>query len=190
MLLMWKAWSSSAFSRIEHFTLNFAKILFWELKPYYHSIHFHISRNCTMISILKFGDSTGTLISKIAVFEIQESHTWSYWSLCTHYELTFDVAFGVEASLTHNALKVSKMQPLRSMETPIVPIFVFVPTLKSPLSSRRSVGLLDVKPGFQLQASHQNETQKIFLRRFPLSRFLATTLRVNKNRNEKFLKNL
>ena len=52
--------------------------------------------------------------------------------------------------------------------------------MKSPWSSRYCVGLLDEKPGFESQARHQNEVQKVFLRRFPLSRFLAKTLRVNK----------
>ena len=51
------------------------------------------------------------------------------------------------------------------------------------------VGLLDEKPGFESQARHQNEIRKIFLRRFPLSRFLAKTLRVNKNAMKSFPKN-
>ena len=38
------------------------------------------------------------------------------------------------------------------------------------------------------QARHQNEIRKVFLRRFPLNRFLAKTLRLNKNCHEKFLK--
>ena len=41
------------------------------------------------------------------------------------------------------------------------------------------VGLLDEKPGFESQARHQNKIRKVFLRRFPLSRFVAKTLRVN-----------
>ena len=41
-------------------------------------------------------------------------------------------------------------------------------------------GLLNDKPGFESQARHQNEIRKVVLRRFPLSRFLAKTLRVNK----------
>ena len=61
-------------------------------------------------------------------------------------------------------------------------------TVKSPWSSRQCVGLLDEQPGFEFQARHQNEIRKVFLRRFPLSRFLAKTLRVNKNCHEKFLK--
>ena len=59
------------------------------------------------------------------------------------------------------------------------------------IHSRRGLvgsGLLDVKPGFELQARHQNKIQKVFLWRFPLSRFLAKTLRVNKNCHEKLLK--
>ena len=48
---------------------------------------------------------------------------------------------------------------------------------KSPLSSRQCVGLLDEKPVFESQVRHQNEIRKVFLRRFPLSRFLAKTLR-------------
>ena len=42
-----------------------------------------------------------------------------------------------------------------------------------PQSSRQCVGLLDQKPEFESQARHQNEVQKVFFRRFPLSRFLA-----------------
>ena len=60
--------------------------------------------------------------------------------------------------------------------------------LKSLLSSRQCVGLLDEKLGFELQARYQNRIRKIFLRRFPLNRFLAKTLRENKNCHEKFLK--
>ena len=49
--------------------------------------------------------------------------------------------------------------------------------------------VLESKPLFEPQARHQNKRRKIFRRRFPLSRFLAKTLRVNKiNCNEKFLK--
>ena len=36
------------------------------------------------------------------------------------------------------------------------------------------------KPGFEPQARHQNEIHKLVLRQFPLSIFLAKTLRVNK----------
>ena len=54
------------------------------------------------------------------------------------------------------------------------------------LTNRR--GLVDEKPEFKSQARHQNEIRIVFLRRFPLSRFLAKTLRVNKNCHEKFLK--
>ena len=53
---------------------------------------------------------------------------------------------------------------------------------------KMDVGLLGVKPGFDSQARHQNQIQKVFLRRFPLSRFLAKTLRVNQNWREKFHK--
>ena len=42
------------------------------------------------------------------------------------------------------------------------------------------VGLLDMKPEFLPQARHQNKIQKVFLRRYPLIRFLAKILRVNK----------
>ena len=38
-------------------------------------------------------------------------------------------------------------------------------------------GLLDEKPGFDPQAIHQNKIRKVFLRGFPLSRFLAKALR-------------
>ena len=48
----------------------------------------------------------------------------------------------------------------------------------------------DLKPGFVFQIRHQNEIwkQKIFLRRFPLSRFLAKTLRVKKFSMKSFSK--
>ena len=45
--------------------------------------------------------------------------------------------------------------------------------LKSPWLSRQCVSLLDEKPGFESQAKHQNRILKVFLQRFPLSRFLA-----------------
>ena len=54
----------------------------------------------------------------------------------------------------------------------------------------KSLQLLDVKPGFEPKARHQNKIQKLFLRRFSLSRFLAKTLRVNKSCHEMFLKKL
>ena len=57
---------------------------------------------------------------------------------------------------------------------------------KSSWSSRWCVSLLDQKPGLESQAKHQNEIWKVF--RFFLSRFLAKTLRVNKNCHEKFPK--
>ena len=60
----------------------------------------------------------------------------------------------------------------------------------SPWSSRLCVGLLGEKPGFESQARHQNKIRKVFLRRFPLSRFLAKTLRVNKIAMKSFSKNL
>ena len=44
----------------------------------------------------------------------------------------------------------------------------------------KCIGLLDEKPGFEPEVRHQNKIRKVFLRRFPLSRFLAETLRVNK----------
>ena len=50
------------------------------------------------------------------------------------------------------------------------------------------VGLFDLKRELELQAPHQNEIQNVFLRRFLLNRFLAKTLRLNKNFHEKFLK--
>ena len=50
----------------------------------------------------------------------------------------------------------------------------------SPWSSRKCVGLLDEKPGFEPQSRHQNKIQKVLIRRFPLSRFLAKTLREKK----------
>ena len=53
-----------------------------------------------------------------------------------------------------------------------------------------SVGLLDEKSGFESQARHQNKIRKVFVRRFPLSRFLAKTLRVNKIAMKSFSKNL
>ena len=59
-----------------------------------------------------------------------------------------------------------------------------------PLSSTYCVGLLDEKPGCKSQARHQNEIRKVFLRRFPLSTFLAKTLRVNKIAMKSFSKNL
>ena len=46
------------------------------------------------------------------------------------------------------------------------------------------------KPGFEPQPRHQNKIRKVFLRRFPLSRFLAKTLRVNKIAMKSFSKNL
>ena len=56
--------------------------------------------------------------------------------------------------------------------------------------SRQCVGLLDEKLGFELQARHQNKIQKVFFRRFPLSRLMARTLRVNKIAMKSFSKNL
>ena len=53
-------------------------------------------------------------------------------------------------------------------------------SLMSPWSSSQCVGLLDEKPGFESQTRHQNEIQKVCLRRFSLSKFLVHTLRVNK----------
>ena len=52
------------------------------------------------------------------------------------------------------------------------------------------LAFLDVKPGFQPQARHQNEIRKVFFRRYPSSRFLKKNLRVNKIFLKKFLKNL
>ena len=44
------------------------------------------------------------------------------------------------------------------------------------------------QPGFEPQARHQNKMQKVFLRRYPLSR--AKALRVNKIAMKSFPKNL
>ena len=52
------------------------------------------------------------------------------------------------------------------------------------------VGLLDEKPVFESQARHQNKIRKVYLRRFPLTRFLAKTLKVNKIAMKSFSKNL
>ena len=70
---------------------------------------------------------------------------------------------------------------------------IFIPCLcktKSPCSSRYCVGLLHEKSGFEPQTRHQNKIQKVIFRRFPLSRFLAKTLRVNKIAMKSFSKNL
>ena len=56
--------------------------------------------------------------------------------------------------------------------------FIYDVRSQSSWSSRQCVGLLDIKPGFELQARHQNKIQKVFLRRFSLSRFVAKTLSV------------
>ena len=42
----------------------------------------------------------------------------------------------------------------------------------------------------KIQVRHQNKIQKVFFPRFPLSRFLAKTLRVNKIAMKNFSKNL
>ena len=47
---------------------------------------------------------------------------------------------------------------------------------------------VEEKPGFESQARHQNKIRKVFLRRYPLSRFLVKTLRVNKIAMKSFLK--
>ena len=58
-------------------------------------------------------------------------------------------------------------------------------------SSRQCVGLLNEKPGFEPQIRHQNKIQKVFFFwRFPLSRFLAKTLGVNKIAMKSFTKHL
>ena len=62
--------------------------------------------------------------------------------------------------------------------------------MKSSWSSRQCVGLLDEKLGFETQARHPHKIRKVFLRRFPLSRLLAVTLRVNKIAMKSFSKNL
>ena len=63
-------------------------------------------------------------------------------------------------------------------------------TTFSPQSSRQCVGLLDVKAGLEHQIRHQNKIQKVFLRQFPLSGFLAKPLRVNKIAMKSSSKNL
>ena len=62
--------------------------------------------------------------------------------------------------------------------------------LKSPQSIKQGVDLFDEKPRFGPQDKHENKIQKIYLRRFPFSRFLTKTLRVNKVAMKKFLTNL
>ena len=52
------------------------------------------------------------------------------------------------------------------------------------------IGLLHEKPGFEPKARYLTKIRKVFLRRFPLSRFLAKTLRVNKIAMKNFSKNL
>ena len=59
---------------------------------------------------------------------------------------------------------------------------------KSPQSRRQFLGILDVKTEFESQVSHQNKTRKVFLRQFPLSKFLIITLRVNIIAMKSFLK--
>ena len=60
---------------------------------------------------------------------------------------------------------------------------------RSPRGLVGSVWLIRRKAkGFGSQARHQNKMRKIFFRCFPLSRFLAKILRVNKKCHEKFLK--
>ena len=59
------------------------------------------------------------------------------------------------------------------------------------IRSRRSLidsGLLDEKPGFEPQVRHQNKMQKVLLRRFPLSRFLAKTMNATKIAMKSFSK--
>ena len=52
-----------------------------------------------------------------------------------------------------------------------------------------SVSLLDVNSGFVSEIRHQNEwRKKILLQRFPSSRFLSKTLRLNKPARKMFLK--
>ena len=57
------------------------------------------------------------------------------------------------------------------------------------LYSRCSVVGSVYKSGFEPQARHQNKIQKVFLRRFPLSRFLAKTPGINKIVMKSFSKN-
>ena len=61
---------------------------------------------------------------------------------------------------------------------PKIKILTHKNVLKSLWSSGQCDGLLDEKPGFEPQARHQNKIRKVFLRLFPLSRFLAKTLMV------------
>ena len=65
----------------------------------------------------------------------------------------------------------------------ILSFFTMLLSMKSPQSSS---WLIIRNPG---QVSKRN-MKKIFIRRFPLTRFLAKTLKVNKSAKKKFLKNL
>ena len=57
-----------------------------------------------------------TLRSKTAVLGYQDSQAWSYRSQYTHYEWLFGETCWAEASVVHICLKMSVLQPIRSME--------------------------------------------------------------------------
>ena len=87
--------------------------------------------------------------------------------------------------------QVNPHKPLyRCIECILGGLYNSVCLFQSPLSCSQYVGLLDEMPGFESQARHQNEIRKVFLRHFPLSRFLAKTLRVNKIAIKSFSKKL
>ena len=78
-----------------------------------------------------------------------------------------------------------------NIECMLVPLMVSGTTTDFRRPSQNSTtSVVDDKPGFNSQARHQNEIQKILLRRVPLSRLLAKTLRVNKIAMKSLLKNL
>ena len=89
-----------------------------------------------------------------------------------------------------NIRGVMKKQPLFSnlVSSFVCSIFAFF-FLLCWYTSRSHRGLLG-KPGFEPQARRKNQIQKVFLRRFSLSRFLAKSLRVNKIAMKGFSKKL
>ena len=52
------------------------------------------------------------LISKIVVFVVQETHTWSYGNQCIHYVCLSDVAYEADASLDPISSEMSTAQSL------------------------------------------------------------------------------
>ena len=80
--------------------------------------------------------------------------------------------------LSRNSTLLSRNSTLLSRNSTLLSKNSTLPS-KSPRSSRQCVDFLDEELGFECQARHQNEIRKVFLRPFPLSRFLAKTLRVN-----------